>query len=123
MAFTYQLTSRACLYDYVYAVELLEVEDGVVKGNVYSLDYKEYFKRVQRESLDSCSDKVIFLYEHGEKLIDKTSLGTQPLDFVEELGEYKLLKGVPVDAIKFSYLMGEERARRYRLREKKMEEK
>ena len=43
-----------------YAVELLEIENGVVKGNVYELDYETHAKEVAEKSIPSYMEEKTF---------------------------------------------------------------
>lgn len=49
-----------------YAVELTGKENGIIKGNLYELDYPQHFREVVEKSLPA--DNYTLLYEHGERV-------------------------------------------------------
>lgn len=48
-----------------YAVELTGKENGIIKGNLYELDYPQHFREVVKKSLPA--DNYTLLFEHGER--------------------------------------------------------
>lgn len=71
----------------VYAVELTGIENGIIKGNIYPLDYPKYCKRVKDDSLEPYDSTYFF--EHGK--VEKEGLGIDR-SFIEQhkdLGEFK----------------------------------
>ena len=93
-----------------YAVELTGVENNVVKGNVYSVNYNEHVKRVQRGSVEAYEDRVTCVYAMGEKLLCgfPDSFISVP-EYEDELGEYKFFKKIPVNQDKLDYTLEKER--------------
>ena len=49
-----------------YAVELTGKENGIIKGNLYELDYPQHFREVVEKSLPA--DNYTLLYEHGKRV-------------------------------------------------------
>ena len=49
-----------------YAVELTGKENGIIKVNLYELDYPQHFREVVEKSLPA--DNYTLLYEHGERV-------------------------------------------------------
>ena len=50
-----------------YAVELTGIENGKIKGNLYELDYKQYYERVKAKALPADTNALIYEYGRVEQ--------------------------------------------------------
>ena len=88
-----------------YAVELTGKENGIIKGNLYELDYPQHFREVVEKSLPA--DNYTLLYEHGER--------EQPAGMYfdgnpdPQLGKFERFEAQPNDPEALHFLMREEK--------------
>ena len=88
-----------------YAVELTGKENGIIKGNLYELDYPQHFRHVKEQALPA--DNYTLLYEHGERV----QLAGQYLDGNPDpqLGKFERFEAQPNDPEALHFLMREEK--------------
>ena len=87
-----------------YAVEVSGMEQGKLKGNIYELNYSEYYHHVKDSALPIENTKLI--YEYGEK-IQKPGLFVQPVD--SHLGNLISYEEQPKDTTALSDLLRNEK--------------
>mgnify|MGYP007006727166 CR=1 FL=1 len=88
-----------------YAVELTGKENGIIKGNLYELDYPQHFREVVEKSLPA--DNYTLLYEHGER----EQPAARPFDASPnpQLGKFERFEAQPNDPEALHFLMREEK--------------
>lgn len=98
-----------------YIVELLNTEDGVVKGNLYSVNYNAHSQRVFESAVEP-SDMTTFVFESCEKIIPVKALRKIVLeDYEKEFGEYKYRRDIPADSLELIRVLNNHRVARNRL--------
>ena len=88
-----------------YAVELTGKENGIIKGNLYELDYPQHFRHVKEQALPA--DNYTLLYEHGER----EQPAARPFDASPnpQLGKFERFEAIPNDPEALQSLLREER--------------
>lgn len=94
-----------------YAVELTGKENGIIKGNLYELDYPQHFREVVEKSLPA--DNYTLLYEHGERVQPAGMYFDGNPD--PQLGKFERFEAVPNDPDALQSLLQEERHSREQL--------
>ena len=94
-----------------YAVELTGKENGIIKGNLYELDYPQHFRHVKEQALPA--DNYTLLYEHGERV----QPAGQYLDGNPDpqLGKFERFEAIPNDPDALKWLLREEHRNREQL--------
>ena len=88
-----------------YAVELTGKENGIIKGNLYELDYPQHFREVVEKSLTA--DNYTLLYEHGERVQPAGMYFDGNPD--PQLGKFERFEAQPNDPEALHFLMREEK--------------
>ena len=88
-----------------YAVELTGKENGIIKGNLYELDYPQHFREVVEKSLPA--DNYTLLYEHGERMQPAGMYFDGNPD--PQLGKFERFEAQPNDPEALHFLMREEK--------------
>ena len=88
-----------------YAVELTGKENGIIKGNLYELDYPQHFREVVEKSLPA--DTVKLIYEHGERVQEAGRYFDGTPD--PQLGKFERFEAQPNDPEALHFLMREEK--------------
>ena len=88
-----------------YAVELTGKENGIIKGNLYELDYPQHFREVVEKSL--LADNYTLLYEHGERVQPAGMYFDGNPD--PQLGKFERFEAQPNDPEALHFLMREEK--------------
>lgn len=88
-----------------YAVELTGKENGIIKGNLYELDYPQHFREVVEKSLPA--DNYTLLYEHGERVQPAGMYFDGNPD--PQLGKFERFEAQPNDPEALHFLMREEK--------------
>ena len=88
-----------------YAVELTGKENGIIKGNLYELDYPQHFREVVEKSLPA--DYYTLLYEHGERVQPAGMYFDGNPD--PQLGKFERFEAQPNDPEALHFLMREEK--------------
>ena len=71
-----------------YAVKITGMENSIIKGNLYQLDFQQHFKRVMEQALPA--DTYTLIYEHGERTHPRNSILTVlPTRSLESLNALK----------------------------------
>ena len=101
-----------------YAVELTEVQDGKIKGNLYELDYEKHYERVKNDTL--AAGTVTLVYEHGtrEQPADRRFDGYPD----PQLGKFERFEVQPKDPEALQFLLREEKESRDKLKPGDFEE-
>ena len=94
-----------------YAVELTGKENGIIKGNLYELDYPQHFREVVEKSLPA--DNYTLLYEHGERVQPAGMYFDGNPD--PQLGKFERFEALPNDPDALQSLLQEERRSREQL--------
>ena len=94
-----------------YAVELTGKVRGVIRGNLYELDYQQHYKHVTEQALPA--DNYMLIYEHGEREIPAGQFFNGNPDY--ELGKFERFEAVPNDPDALQSLLQEERRSREQL--------
>lgn len=94
-----------------YAVELTGKENGIIKGNLYELDYPQHFREVVEKSLPA--DNYTLLYEHGERVQPAGMYFDGNPD--PQLGKFERFEALPDDPDALQSLLQEERRSREQL--------
>ncbi len=96
-----------------YAVKITGIENGIVKGNLYQLDFQQHFKRVMEQALPA--DTYTLIYEHGER----THPAKQYFDGSPDpqLGKFERFEAQPNDPDALRYLLQEEQRGREQLKQ------
>lgn len=100
-----------------FAVELISVQDGVIKGNLYELDYLKHAEMVKRESQPACD--VLKTFEDGfvaQAALARSSHGYW-FDLVEKHGAIVDSLGVPSDVELLALTLSEQRRERSKMKE------
>ena len=84
-----------------YAVELTGKENGIIKGNLYELDYPQHFREVVEKSLPA--DNYTLLYEHGERVQPAGMYFDGNPD--PQLGKFERFEAQPNDPEALHFLM------------------
>ena len=87
-----------------YAVELTGKENGIIKGNLYELDYPQHFREVVEKSP---ADNYTLLYEHGERVQPAGMYFDGNPD--PQLGKFERFEAQPNDPEALHFLMREEK--------------
>lgn len=88
-----------------YAIELTGKEHGIIKGNLYELDYPQHFREVVEKSLPA--DNYTLLYEHGERVQPAGMYFDGNPD--PQLGKFERFEAQPNDPEALHFLMREEK--------------
>ena len=88
-----------------YAVELTGKENGIIKGNLYELDYPQHFREVVEKSLPA--DNYTLLYEHGKRVQPAGMYFDGNPD--PQLGKFERFEAQPNDPEALHFLMREEK--------------
>ena len=88
-----------------YAVELTGKENGIIKGNLYELDYPQHFREVVEKSLPADIYKLLF--EHGERVQPAGMYFDGNPD--PQLGKFERFEAQPNDPEALHFLMREEK--------------
>ena len=94
-----------------YAVELTGKENGIIKGNLYELDYARHYERVKDREL--AADTVRLVYEHGTRDIPAGQYFTGNPDTV--YGKFERFEAIPNDPDALQFLLQEEKRSREQL--------
>ena len=94
-----------------YAVELTGKENGIIKGNLYELDYPQHFREVVEKSLPA--DNYTLLYEHGERVQPAGMYFDGNPD--PQLGKFERFEAIPNDPDALKWLLREEHRNREQL--------
>ena len=94
-----------------YAVELTGKENGIIKGNLYELDYPQHFREVVEKSLPA--DNYTLLYEHGERVQPAGMYFDGNPD--PQLGKFERFEAIPNDPDALKWLLQEEHRSREQL--------
>ena len=98
-----------------YIVELLSLEDGIVKGNLYQVNYNAHSQRVFENAVEP-SDMTTFVFESCEKIMPVKALRKIVLeDYEKEFGEYKYRRDIPADSLELARVLNNHKAARNRL--------
>ena len=95
-----------------YAVELTGKENGIIKGNLYELDYPQHFREVVEKSLPA--DNYTLLYEHGERVQPAGMYFDGNPD--PQLGKFERFEAQPNDPETLRGVLMEEQRSREKLR-------
>ena len=95
-----------------YAVELTGKENGIIKGNLYELDYPQHFREVVEKSLPA--DNYTLLYEHGERVQPAGMYFDGNPD--PQLGKFERFEAQPNDPEALRGVLMEEQRSRGKLR-------
>mgnify|MGYP000744454733 CR=1 FL=1 len=95
-----------------YAVELTGKENGIIKGNLYELDYPQHFREVVEKSLPA--DNYTLLYEHGERVQPAGMYFDGNPD--PQLGKFERFEAQPNDPEALRGVLMEEQRSREKLR-------
>ena len=87
-----------------YAVEVSGMEQGKLKGNIYEMNYSEYYNHVKKSALPIENTKLI--YEYGEKT-QEPNLFMPPID--SHLGKLIKYEEQPKDLAALSDLLHDEK--------------
>ena len=99
-----------------FAVELMGGQDGVVRGNLYELDYSKHAAQVKRESQPAYD--VVKTFEDGfvaQVAFERSSYGYWS-GLVEEHGAIVESRAIPSDSELLQLTLAEERRERERLK-------
>ena len=88
-----------------YAVELTGKENGIIKGNLYELDYPQHFREVVEKSLPA--DNYTLLYEHRERVQPAGAYVDGNPD--PQLGKFERFEAQPNDPEALKDLLREQR--------------
>ena len=88
-----------------YAVELTGKENGIIKGNLYELDYPQHFREGVEKFLPA--DNYTLLYEHGERVQPAGMYFDGNPD--PQLGKFERFEAQPNDPEALHFLMREEK--------------
>ena len=102
-------------YVLTYAVELIGIEEGVIKGNIYTLDYPKYCKKVHKKEMKT--EIITYVFENGE-IDDIATKFTQ--SFIAKhsgMGEFRFYRESPKDLNALQLLIKQEYDSRKRMRE------
>ena len=88
-----------------YAVELTGKENGIIKGNLYELDYARHYERVKDKEL--AADTVHLIYEHGTRDIPTGQYFAGNPDTL--YGKFKRFEAIPNDPDALRFLLQEEK--------------
>ena len=94
-----------------YAVKLTGKENGIIKGNLYELDYPQHFREVVEKSLPA--DNYTLLYEHGERVQPAGMYFDGNPD--PQLGKFERFEAQPNDPEALKWLLREEHRNREQL--------
>ena len=94
-----------------YAVELTGKENGIIKGNLYELDYPQHFRHVKEQALPA--DNYTLLYEHGERVQPAGMYFDGNPD--PQLGKFERFEAIPNDPDALKWLLREEHRNREQL--------
>ena len=94
-----------------YAVELTGKENGIIKGNLYELDYPQHFREVVEKSLPA--DNYTLLYEHGERVQPAGMYFDGNPD--PQFGKFERFEAIPNDPDALKWLLREEHRNREQL--------
>lgn len=94
-----------------YAVELTGKENGIIKGNLYELDYPQHFREVVEKSLPA--DNYTLLYEHGERVQPAGQYFNGSPD--PQFGKFERFEAIPNDPDALKWLLREEHRNREQL--------
>ena len=86
-------------------MELTGKENGIIKGNLYELDYPQHFREVVEKSLPA--DNYTLLYEHGERVQPAGMYFDGNPD--PQLGKFERFEAQPNDPEALHFLMREEK--------------
>lgn len=95
-----------------YAVTITGREDGIIRGNLYELDFRQHFKHVMEQAL--LADTHTLIYEHGklEQPAKQYFDGTPD----PQLGKFKRYEAKPNDPDALHFLLQQEQRERERLK-------
>ena len=94
-----------------YAMELTGKENGIIKGNLYELDYPQHFREVVEKSLPA--DNYTLLYEHGERVQPAGMYFDGNPD--PQFGKFERFEAIPNDPDALKWLLREEHRNREQL--------
>lgn len=95
-----------------YAVTITGTEDGIIKGILYELDFREHYKHVMEQALPA--DTYTLIYEHGER----EQPAKQRFDGFPDpqLGKLERFEAKPNDPDALRFLLQQEQHNRERLK-------
>lgn len=95
-----------------YAVELAGNEDGIIKGNLYELDFLQQFQRIAAHAIPA--DTYTLIYEHGswEQPAKQYFDGTPD----PQLGKFERFEAQPNDPEALRHILREEKRNREKLK-------
>lgn len=99
-----------------FAVELTGVQDGVIRGNLYELDYMKHAEMARKEAQPAL--EVLKTFEDGfvaQAALSRSSYGFWK-GFVEEHGPIVDSIGLPTDAILHKMTLAEQKVARDKMR-------
>ncbi len=100
-----------------YAVEVVDLKDGQVIGNIYELDYQKHFQYVKKMALSTSKEK--FIYEHGEK---EHEIKLPVYEFTDKfLGKLLSIEPIPDDYKSLKILLEKEQQNRECMKEGNIE--
>lgn len=105
-----------------YAVELTGVKDGIVRGNLYELDYREFAAEITSKCV--LPSELIKTFEDGfvvHVAPERSSYGYY-INLVEEHGPIVDHFVIPQDKEQLSMVLSEQKRRRHKLSELKFED-
>lgn len=94
-----------------YAVELTGKENGIIKGNLYELDYARHYERVKDKEL--AADTVRLIYERGTRDIPAGQYFAGNPDTL--YGKFERFEAIPNDPDALRFLLQEEKHSREQL--------
>ena len=94
-----------------YAVELTGKENGIIKGNLYELDYARHYERVKDKEL--AADTVRLIYERGTRDIPAGQYFAGNPDTL--YGKFERFEAIPNDPDALRFLLQEEKYSREQL--------
>lgn len=95
-----------------YAVELAGNEDGIIKGNLYELDFLQQFQRIAAHAIPA--DTYTLIYEHGSREQPAKQYFDGTPD--PQLGKFERFEAQPNDPEALRHILREEKRNREKLK-------
>lgn len=95
-----------------YAVELAGNEDGIIKGNLYELDFLQQFQRIATHAIPA--DTYTLIYEHGSREQPAKQYFDGTPD--PQLGKFERFEAQPNDPEALRHILREEKRNREKLK-------
>lgn len=106
-------------YDYddsvfIYTIELIGVENGIVIGNIYTIDYPKYRKKIKEQSFEPHT--TTYYFENGKAHNNIVEIDRSFIEKHKGLGKFKYFETNPENEEEFQLWLRQEAALRQSMR-------